>query len=82
MANLSPLYPGRQVKSECTFLFFLFIYSKAEKVRKRIVIELILYLILNSGERNVVDGKYLLFFVSLLKDAVALGIKYDMLRKM
>lgn len=61
MANLSPLYPGRQVKSERTFLLFLSMYFKAEKVRKRIVIELILYLILNSGGRNVVDGKCLLF---------------------
>lgn len=67
MANLSPLYPGRQVKNEYTFLLFLSMSFKAEKVRKRIVIELILYLILNSERKNVVDGKYLLFLYHYLK---------------
>lgn len=56
-------------------------YFKAKEVRKRTVIKLILCF-MNSGGRNVVEGKYLPFFVSIHKDAVALGIKYEMLRKM
>lgn len=56
-------------------------YFKVKEVRKRTVLELILCLFMNSGGRNVVDGKYLLIFVSLHKDAVALGIKYEMFGK-
>lgn len=51
------------------------------QIFQRTVIELILCFFVNSGGRNVVDGKYLLIFVSLHKDAVALGIKYEMFRK-
>lgn len=66
MADISPLYPGRQVKMNVTFSS-LPRYFKAKEVRKRTVIKLILCFFMNSGGRNVVEGKYLLFLYHNIK---------------
>lgn len=66
MADFSPLYSGRQVKSECK-LFLPDPYVSRLKSLEKNNNRAYFVLLLNSGERNVLDGKYLLFLYHYLK---------------
>lgn len=66
MADFSPLYPGRQVKSECK-LFLPDPYVSKLKSLEKNNNRAYFVLLLNSDEGTILDGKYLLFLYHYLK---------------